>query len=148
MTQNEFKALKAVFKKEGQPPYYNSVNGDHFITILGSRKTSLRMNEGLGEGGEKATINSDGSVTVFSYQGVPDGNHPGNINSIRALSLSSGILSKTGIVSKAKFKESLFPFRNENGDRRSDSRLNRRYGGFAAEIVYVYLDNYNPDKKA
>jgi hypothetical protein len=106
--------------------------------------------EGLGEGGEKATINSDGSVTVFSYQGVPDGNHPGNIISTPLLGLDSGILSdKTGIVSRAKFGENPRGiFRNENGDRRSDRKFNRRYGGFAVEIVYVYLDNYNPDKKA
>ena len=152
MPQNEFKALKAVFKKEGQPPYYNSDNGDHAITILGSRKTSLRRTEGLDEGGEKATINSDGSVTVFSFQGVPDGNHPGNINSTKSLHLDSGILSdKTGIVSRAKFKESISKsgrFRNEDGDYRLDRKLNKRFGGFAAEIVYVYLDNYNPDKKA
>jgi hypothetical protein len=104
----------------------------------------------LGEGGEKATINSDGSVTVFSYQGVPDGNHPGNIISTPLLGLDSGILSdKTGIVSKARFKEnSIGIFRNENGERRKDRTLNKRYGGFAVEIVYVYLDNYNPDKKA
>ena len=148
MTQNEFKALKSVFKKEGQPPYYNSDNGDHFITILGSRKTSLQRKEGLGEGGEKATINSDGSVTIFSYQGVPDGNHPGNINSTRALSITSGFTDKNGLVSKGKFIESKRRFRNENGASRSDRSLNKRYGGFAAEIVYVYLDNYNPDKKA
>jgi hypothetical protein len=149
MPNNEFLALKAVFKKEGQPPYYNSDNGDHLITILGSRKTSAQRKEGLGEGGEKATINSDGSVTVFSYQGVPDGNHPGNINSTKALSLSSGILSdKTGIVSKAKFKKSGGRFRNENGLAQTDKLLNKRYGGYAAVIVYVYLDNYNPDKKA
>jgi hypothetical protein len=148
MTQNEFKALKAAFEKEGKPPYYNSDNGDHAITILGSRKTSLQRKEGLGEGGEKATINSDGSVTVFSYQGVPDGNHPGNINSTRALSITSGFTDKNGLVSKGKFIESRRRFRNENGLRRSDRSLNKRYGGFAAEIVYVYLDNYNPDKKA
>jgi hypothetical protein len=149
MPNNEFLALKAVFKKEGQPPYYNSDKGDHLITILGSRKTSAQRKEGLGEGGEKATINSDGSVTVFSYQGVPDGNHPGNINSTKALSLSSGILSdKTGIVSKAKFKKSGGRFRNENGLAQTDKLLNKRYGGYAAVIVYVYLDNYNPDKKA
>ena len=148
MTQNEFRSLKSVFKKEGQPPYYESDMGDHFITILGSRKTSLQRKEGLGEGGEKATINSDGSVTVFSYQGVPDGNHPGNINSTRSLSITSGFTDKNGLVSKGKFIESRRRFRNENGASRSDRSLNKRYGGFAAEIVYVYLDNYNPDKKA
>jgi hypothetical protein len=155
MPNNEFLALKAVFKKEGQPPYYNSDNGDHLITILGRRISRSEVGnrkkvEGLGEGGEKATINSDGSVTVFSYQGVPDGNHPGNIISTPLLGLDSGILSdKTGIVSRAKFGENPRGiFRNENGDRRSDRKFNRRYGGFAVEIVYVYLDNYNPDKKA
>ena len=154
MPNNEILALKAVFKKEGQPPYYNSDNGDHLITILGRRISRSEVGnrkkvEGLGEGGEKATINSDGSVTVFSYQGVPDGNHPGNINSTKALSLSSGILSdKTGIVSKAKFKKSGGRFRNENGLAQTDKLLNKRYGGYAAVIVYVYLDNYNPDKKA
>ena len=149
MPDNEFRALQAVFKKEGKPPYYESDYGDHFITILGARGLKQKT-AGLDEGGEKATINSDGSVSVFSYQGAPDGNHPGNIISTSLLGLDSGILSdKTGIVSRAKFKKNpRGVFRNENGGRRSDRRLNERFGGFAAEVGYVYLDNYNPDKKA
>ncbi len=148
MPENEFNSIKAAYEKEGKPPYYESDYGDHFITILGNRGLKQKT-AGLDESGEKATINSDGSVSVFSYQGAPDGNHPGNINSTKALSLYKGRLSrKTGIRSKAKFKESKGKFRNENGSARRDKNLNGRFGGFAAEVGYVYLDNYNPDKKA
>ena len=159
MTKDEYNKLRSIWAKANKPPYYESNFGNHWITILGNHYALKETGPGLDEGTDPAKINSDGSVTVTSFQGVPDGNHPGNITSVPYLDIRNrGFDRKTNIYKSVYFivnkgtgdpKGSTgYNFRNENGQRQKDYILNRRYKGFAAEIVYVYLDNYNPDKKA
>ena len=159
MTKDEYNKLRSIWAKANKPPYYESNFGNHWITILGNHYALKETGPGLDEGTDPAKINSDGSVTVTSFQGVPDGNHPGNISSVPYLDIRNrGFDRKTNIYKSVYFivnkgtgdpKGSTgYNFRNENGQRQKDYILNRRYKGFAAEIVYVYLDNYNPDKKA
>ena len=158
MTKDEYNKLNSIWIKANKPPYYESDFGNHWITILGNHYALEEDGPGLDEGTDPAKINSDGSVTVTSFQGVPDGNHPGNITSVPYLKIRKKNLDrKTNIYKSVYFyvnkgtgdpKGSTgYFFRNENRQTQKDIFLNRRYKGFAAQIDYLFMDSYDPNKK-
>ena len=66
----------------------------------------------------------------------PTGNHPGNIIAEESLAF---------ILGKVKKHVRVITFRNRDGKRRTNHIYNKKYKGYAAQITYDYLDNYDAD---
>ena len=118
-------------------PYYSNPDGPHMVrSILDLGNITITGNE--------LEIQIPPTFTIRE--------HPGNIASIPALKTVKQADGNFLLVEMSgKFRYS----RTTTRSRRpislkvmSDRKLNKRYGGFAAEISYEYLDNYDADPKS
>ena len=123
----EYRALRAVWRRAGKPPYYDSWLGPHMVEILEG---------GSDAGGFSARISADQTVVTIDSDDRPTGNHPGNIIAEESLSF---------ILGKVKKHVRVITFRNRDGKRRTNHIYNKKYKGYAAQITYDYLDNYDAD---
>lgn len=108
-------------------PYYDNFDGPHMVrSILDPGNITITGNE--------LEIQIPPTFTIRE--------HPGNIASIPALEAVEQADGNFLLVEMpGKFRKKF----RRIGD---DSKFNKRYGGFAAEISYEYLDNYDADPKS
>ena len=108
-------------------PYYDNPDGPHMVrSIPDLGNITITGNE--------LEIKIPPTFTIRE--------HPGNIASIPALEAVEQADGNFLLVEMpGKFRKKF----RRIGD---DSKLNKRYGGFAAEISYEYLDNYDADPKS
>ena len=108
-------------------PYYDNFDGPHMVrSIPDLGNITITGNE--------LEIQIPPTFTIRE--------HPGNIASIPALEAVEQADGNFLLVEMpGKFRKKF----RRIGD---DSKLNKRYGGFAAEISYEYLDNYDADPKS
>jgi hypothetical protein len=111
--------------------YYNSYYGQHMFSWISTAANST--------GSQNIKLN--GKELIFSSP-VSLADHPGNIVSVDNEILNvKGIFRCYGSHPKSVLIGGVFG----PGRFKSDKTLNKVFGGFAAVIEYVYLDNYDPE---
>ena len=128
----DYQSTLANWRAAGKPPYYDGREGLHMsdtVTDYGGSSFSY-----------VGSISNDGTVTIKSGI-IPEGNHPGNIASVKPIS----IFIRKGVPQVKRTKRP--SFRDSVGARRSDGPVNRKYKGYAAVISYWYYETYDPNVK-
>ena len=130
LLENSTKYPKDILRSQWyreRAPYYDNSDGPHMVrSIPDLGNITITGNE--------LEIKIPPTFTIRE--------HPGNIASIPALEAVEQADGNFLLVEMpGKFRKKF----RRIGD---DSKLNKRYGGFAAEISYEYLDNYDADPKS
>ena len=112
--------------------HYNSYYGPHMYPWIDMY--------GRGTGSQNVKVN--GKELIFSMPGSLLEDHPGNIVAVDNEILNiKGTFRCFGRFPESVRKDGVFG----PGRFLTDKSLNKEFGGFAAVIQYVYLDNYDPE---
>jgi hypothetical protein len=112
--------------------------GTHYASYYGPHMYSWINTSGGGTGSQNVKVN--GKELIFSMPGSLLEDHPGNI-----VAVDNEVLNIKGIFRcYGRFPKSVKDGVFGPGIFKEDKTLNKVFGGFAAVIEYVYLDNYDP----
>ena len=127
-TYEEYNSVRRLWENEKKPPYYDGAYGQHIIDL---KDYDINVNQ-------KTLINDDGSITINSPV-IPEGNHPGNLNSVEEIRfLRNGGIFRIEVSNRGRFK-------NNKGYARSERVLNKEFKGYAARITYRYNEKYRAE---
>lgn len=113
--------------------------GTHYHNYYGQHMYPWIDTSGGGTGSQNVKVN--GKELIFSMPGSLLEDHPGNI-----VSVDNEILNLKGTFRCwGRFPKSIKDGVFGPGRFLTDKSLNKAFGGFAAVIQYLYLDNYDPE---
>jgi hypothetical protein len=154
--EKEFFRVLDIWRREGKPPYYSGFDGQHMVNVS---KVYEVPNYSDDRGARfrpryiPVRISADGSAVVRTAAAsavtgrlrqekiITEGNHPGNLVSVRALDFHR----RKGQFFIRENKRARFSTKELEFGTRSDKVLNRQLKGYAAKITYIYLENYDPN---
>jgi hypothetical protein len=129
-TKEEYKSINRLWRNEKKPPYYDGQQGQHMIDLRDYRGVYTNVNQ--------KTLINDKSITINSPV-IPEGNHPGNLNSVEEIRfLRNGGIFRIEVSNRGRFK-------NNKGYARSERVLNKEFKGYAARITYRYNEKYRAE---
>ena len=127
-TKEEFKSIKRLWRNEKKPPYYDGRTGQHMIDLM---DYDINVNQ-------KTLINDDKSITINSPV-IPEGNHPGNLNSVEEIRFRrNGGIFRIEVSTRGRFK-------TNRGYSRTERVSNKEFKGYAARITYMYNEKYRAE---
>jgi hypothetical protein len=128
-TYEEYNSVRRLWENEKKPPYYDGAYGQHIIDL---KDYDINVNQ-------KTLINDDGSITINSPV-IPEGNHPGNLNSVEELRfLQNGVTKlRIEVGNRGRFK-------NNTAKTLPERRYNKKFKGYAARITYKYNEKYRAE---